>query len=279
MASRPPLAAATAAIGALALAAPGCLPATRTSVRPAAQEGSSLEPRLVRPPIALEDVEDAVVRVVSSDSTCTGTLVADDVVLTAHHCVLSRADVPPGEPARRTLPPARLRVELGGDWLAAGTVGVVAVIVPPCGHDGGGGDVAALVLSRKLLGIRPIPPRLDAPPAVGEPLDPVGFGRCMLSRDAIHRVHRQGGGVEAVSPTTLTLTASVCPGDSGGPLLTPGPHPELVGIVSLSAMDANDRTRAPTLAARIDPFRRVLAHAKLVSDGMAPAELPPLTCD
>jgi secreted trypsin-like serine protease len=75
----------------------------------------------------------------------------------------------------------------------------------------------------------------------------------------------------------MVLDASVCPGDSGGPVVVRGTH-EVVGVVSLSAMDGDDRTRAPSIMARVDTFRRVFAQGRLIADGMSPAELPPLDC-
>jgi hypothetical protein len=56
-----------------------------------------------------------------------------------------------------------------------------------------------------------------------------------------------------------------------------GSH-EIVGIVSLSAMDHDEKTRGPSVMARVDAYRRVFEHASLIADGMAPNELPPLEC-
>lgn len=105
----------------------------------------------------------------------------------------------------------------------------------------------------------------------------MGFGRCALSSDAIRRRGRAGGPVHALSAETLHMTASVCPGDSGGPVLTKGTR-EIIGVVSLSAMDHDEATRGPSVMARIDAYRLVFAHARLVADGLEPNELPPLEC-
>jgi secreted trypsin-like serine protease len=75
----------------------------------------------------------------------------------------------------------------------------------------------------------------------------------------------------------MFLDASVCPGDSGGPVFAKGTR-EIVGVVSLSAMDHDERTRGPSVMARIDAYRLVFAHARLISDGLAQNELPPLEC-
>lgn len=255
----------------------GCLPGRRAAVhyRPSAQEVLA-EERMLSQPFAIAVPEDAIVRIVGRSTTCTGTLIDDDLILTAHHCVAVRG--PKGEFQARNLEPGDLRVELGGDDFAWGEVGVRHVVTPPCGEGGGAGDVAVLVLSRKLIGISTMTARLEAPPKVGEDVYPIGFGRCALSADAIHRRTRSGGPIRAISGETLHVDASICPGDSGGPVLLAGSR-EIVGVVSLSAMDHDERTVGPSVMARIDSYRMVFTHARMLADGdMSPAELPPLEC-
>jgi len=263
---------------AVASATAGCVRAARPSVRPAANADSDDAPpiRFFPPPFALAVPEDAIVRVVGPRMICSGTLVDDDLVLTAHHCVVQRGDR--GEYRHESLPPSALRIELGGDYLAWGDVGVSHVVAPPCGESGGPGDVAILVLERKLVGLGTLTPRLDEPPRLGEVLDPVGFGRCAMSPDGIHRSVRVGGSVRGLTAGTFDLQASICPGDSGGPVIARGSH-EVVGVVSLSAMDGDERTRATSIMSRIDSFRAVFASARLIADGTHQAELPPLSCD
>jgi hypothetical protein len=262
---------------ALASSTLGCWQAHQSSVRPAAKldEDTSLNPRFFQPPIALAVAEDAIVRIVGPATTCSGTLVDDDLVLTAHHCVVTLDRM--GQFTPNALAPAEVHVELGGDYLPWGTVSVKAVVAPPCGERGGRGDLAVLVLSHKLIGIQPYTARLDAPPRLGETLDPAGFGRCSMSPDGIHRAVRAGGEVAGTGSGTIQMTASVCPGDSGGPVFARGSH-EIVGVVSLSAMDADEHTRAASVMARVDTFRPLFAHARQIADGASESELPPLSC-
>jgi hypothetical protein len=244
------------------------------AVRPSSQEIVA-DVRMLESSVALAVPEDAIVRVVGPTTTCTGTVIDDDLILTAHHCLVERG--PHGEFSTQLLDPSDFRVELGGEDLAWGEVGVRHVVAPPCGEGGGAGDVAVLVLTRKLVGLSTMTPRLEAPPRIGEDAYPVGFGRCALSGDAIKRKNRAGGPVRALSGETLHMDASICPGDSGGPVFARGSR-EIIGVVSLSAMDHDDKTRGPSVMARIDAYRLVFAHARLIADGLAPNELPPLEC-
>jgi hypothetical protein len=246
----------------------------KVSVRPSSEEQVA-DVRVLEKPFALAVPEDAIVRVVGPTMTCTGTVVDDDLILTAHHCLVERG--PHGEFSKQLIDPSGLRVELGGDYFAWGEVGVRHIAAPPCGEGGGAGDVAVLVLKRKLIGLSTMTPRLEAPPRVGEEAYPVGFGRCALSSDAIRRKGRDGGPVRALSAETLHMDASICPGDSGGPVFARGSR-EIIGVVSLSAMDHDETTRGPSVMARIDSYRLVFAHARMVADGIAPNELPPLEC-
>ena len=266
---------------AAAVASSGCASGyrhtARTVIRPAA-EGNASEPRPGRwfnPPHSLAVAEDAVVRIVGPSMTCTGTLIEDDLVLTAHHCVVERTAS--GGFSRQKVDAGELRVELGGDYLPWGEVKTRAIVTPPCGERGGAGDVAVLVLSRKLVGLPTMTARLERAPRNGEVVDPMGFGRCATSEGGIHRRVRDGGTIRAVSNETMMLDASVCPGDSGGPVVVRGSH-EVVGVISLSARDGDERTRAASIMARIDAFRTVFAHARLIADGVPANELPPLEC-
>ncbi|MBX3263097.1 MAG: S1 family peptidase [Labilithrix sp.] len=246
----------------------------KIAVRPSSQEELA-DVRVLEQPFVLAVPEDAIVRVVGPTMTCTGTLIDDDLILTAHHCLVERG--PYGEFSKQLIDPASVRIELGGDYFAWGEVGVRHIVAPPCGEGGGAGDVSVLVLKRKLIGMSTMTPRLEAPPRVGEEAYPVGFGRCALSPDAIRRKGRDGGPIRALSGETLHMDASVCPGDSGGPVFAKGSR-EIIGVVSLSAMDHDETTRGPSVMARLDSYRLVFAHARLVADGLAPNELPPLEC-
>jgi hypothetical protein len=234
--------------------------------------------RLPEPIGAFASVDDAIVRIVGARTTCSGALVAEDLVLTAHHCVVAR----PGRDGRGVslaglVSPAMLQVDLGGDYLPWGHVGIKAILAPPCGESGGRGDVAVLVLERKLVGLTPIPLRLAAPRA-GDSVYTVGFGRCALSPEGVRRRERESVPIASVSGGTFEAQASVCPGDSGGPVFDRASR-EISGVVSLSAMDHDEATPGRSVFARVDAMPKVLAYARLVADGADPSDLPPLSCD
>lgn len=244
------------------------------TVRPSSDELAA-EQRLLTQSFALAVPEDAIVRVVGPSMTCTGTVFENDLILTAHHCLVERGSK--GEFSKKLLEPSQVKIELGGDYFAWGEVTARAIVAPPCGEGGGAGDLAVIVLSRKLVGLSTMTARLEAPPKMGEEVNPVGFGRCALSPDGIRRKERSGGSIRALTSETIHLDAAVCPGDSGGPVFAKGTR-EIVGVVSLSAMDHDEKTRGPSVMARIDAYRPVFLHARLIADGLPPNELPPLEC-
>ena len=269
----------TVAIGALTGCAPFALPWTHartgSPVQPASSRVQADLALLLEPSVGLASPDDAIVRVVGPQMTCSGVLLADDLVLTAHHCLVERGSR--GGFTKSLVSPGAVEVQLGGDYLPWGNAGIKAILAPPCGEAGGRGDVAVLVLERKVVGITTIALRPE-PPRVGESVSSVGFGRCALSAEGIRRREREGGAIAAVSPGTFEVEASVCPGDSGGPALDAITH-EVVGVVSLSAMDHDETTRGRSVFASVDGTPKLVAYARLVADGADPGDLPPLGCD
>lgn len=233
---------------------------------------SNFDPSRPKPVFALAQDNDYVVRIVSGEVTCSGTLVDNALVLTAHHCVSARDSK--GDFLSRDAASRNIRIELGGDYLPWGEVGVRAIVAPPCGHAAGEGDIAILVLERPLVGIPTIRPRLDRAPQPGDGIQPVGFGRCSLSDDPVHRRSRTGGVVDAVREDRFRLNASICPGDSGGPALNA--DSQLVGVISAAVMDGSEATLGRAEFTRLDHWRRVFENARLISEGVPPAEVPPI---
>jgi V8-like Glu-specific endopeptidase len=219
--------------------------------------------------------EDYVVRIVAPSTSCSGTLISEQLVLTAHHCVALR------DGAGRVLPadlaPQRLTVELGSGHFPWAEVQVKAIIAPSCGFAAGAGDVAVLVLSRRMRGVPTLAPALDREPKLGDEVAHIGFGRCALSEDGIYLKRRASGVVDLISKTGFRVNAPLCPGDSGGPVIDVKTG-ALAGVVSAGAMDGDEKTADRVEFSRLDPFRGLFANAERVAAGTAMSELPPVDC-
>jgi V8-like Glu-specific endopeptidase len=226
-------------------------------------------------PLGVTEPEDYVVRVVSGNVTCSGSMIEEDRVLTAHHCLSQRGKN--GSMLELDVAPEDVRVELGGDPFAWGQVGVRAIIAPTCGYSGGEGDIAIVVLERRLLGVTTRRVGLGDPPQAGTPVEPIGFGRCIWGGSAGGRAIRLGGPIQEVWKRDFRVEASICPGDSGGPAVS-GSTGEILGVISEAVMDASPDTRDRAEFTRVDAWRPLFTQAQAVVDGMSQAELPPVDC-
>jgi len=261
----------------VSLVAAGCLhlPGGRERTAPAAFGEASYRGDPLGLPLAVTTDEDYVVRVVAGSVTCSGSLIEEDRVLTAHHCVARRDKG--GQMLPKDVPAEEIQVELGGDPFAWGEVGVRAVITPTCGHAAGEGDIAILVLERRLVGVATRRARLEGPPVVGQEVRPIGFGRCVFTQSTGGRAIRTGGAIEDLAHRRFRLDASICPGDSGGPAVEEDSG-EIVGVISAAVMDASDKTLGRAEFTRLDAWAALFTQAQLVVEGMSPNELPPVEC-
>jgi V8-like Glu-specific endopeptidase len=225
--------------------------------------------------LVLGGEEDFVVRIVAPATTCSGTLIAEDRVLTAHHCVSVRDGK--GRMLPADLDPEQLTVELGSGHFPWAELRVRAIVSPGCGHAAGTGDLAILILPKRLRGVRTIQPALDREPQTGDEVSHIGFGRCALSEDGIYLKHRAAGRVDLVTKMGFRGNVPLCPGDSGGPVLLHATD-TLVGVVSAGAMDGDEATADRVEFSRIDQFRSLFANAARVAAGTPMSELPPVDC-
>lgn len=260
---------------AMALGVSGCFQPTQGAglATPAAHQTANPErPLELTSPMMAGVNKDAIVRLVAGSVTCSGTLIGDDLVLTAHHCVSERDHN--GRVLEQDVAPEDISIELGGSHLPWAEVGVRAIVSPDCGYERGEGDIAILVLTRKLVGVPTLNPRIDsAPPPKGETVYPWGYGRCALTRDPIHLVSRDSKPIESIYRDEFLGPAAICPGDSGGPALTI--NNEVVGVISSSVMDYDETTMGTTHYTRLDLWRRLFGTAREISDGASSSELPP----
>lgn len=264
-----------AAIALASLGSVGCFQPLQNAglATPAAQQSDNPDrPLELTSPFMAGVNKDAIVRLVAGSVTCSGTLIGDDLVLTAHHCVSER-DVN-GRVLEQDVAPEDVSIELGGSHLPWAEVGVRAIVSPDCGYERGYGDIAILVLSRKLVGVPTMVPRIDnPPPPKGETVYPWGYGRCALTRDAVHLVSRDSKPIDSLYRDEFLGQAAICPGDSGGPALTI--NNEVVGVISSSVMDHDDKTMGVTHYSRLDVWRHLFGTAREISNGASPSEVPP----
>ena len=167
----------------------------------------------------------------SSGGSCSASLIAPRVVLTAKHCVQGPGDT-------RTNP-AALRIGTGdfvgrgrqfraqsayttpGVWTESSTTGIAGAIV--------GVDVAVIVLSSPIDTITPLPIfRGDPRTLRGQTFTACGFG--LIPGGDAGVKYTAMGTVAGVSGGVIYVGNIICQGDSGGPMIMP--DGSVAGVVS-----------------------------------------------
>lgn len=195
----------------------------------------------------------------AASASCTGTLIAPRLVLTAAHCVAGRR-------------PGDLDVRLGS---TSSLVSLAEIRVHP-GYDPSSGerDVALLLLDRASA-VAPLPLGQASPALVGRQARVVGFG---LDESQTGGTRRTGAvKIASVDAALLRYTpgpAMTCSGDSGGPvLLTEDGVERLIGVTR-SGDEACAEFGTATL---VDAIRADFIDPALIdASSDAPVTSPPL---
>ena len=164
---------------------------------------------------------------------CSGSLIAPNLVLTAHHCVAQLPNEAVDCAVARfgpTIAPSAFYVTPDAAVSERGRFyRVREVHVPQQGSGVCGNDIALLVLAESMREAAPLTPRLDDYPRAGERFTAIGYGHTGFGDGSGQRRIIRGRevlcagpscqGVDGVTTAELVGDDGTCQGDSGGPAL------------------------------------------------------------
>jgi secreted trypsin-like serine protease len=213
-----------------------------------------------------------VVHLRAEGRSCSGTLIAPYLVLTARHCI---SDVVPDDKLTQCershfdetqppfLPDVFLTTSDGStvDYTARAHARTEQVAITDSQHLCGN-DIALLILDRSLPAelVKPIDLRLKPQTAKDESYELLGFGRTKDDPRGSRTRRSHYGFVECVSSLCQAPIgmhefmgqSSACSGDSGGPALDLDGR--LMGILSRSAVPPGDICGGPSIFLMVEPL-------------------------
>jgi hypothetical protein len=223
---------------------------------------------------------------------CTGAMIAENLVVTARHCV-SRAlattvsctqegQSANGDHVAGDLEPRSIQIYTGATPTFSGSPAAYGrQIFRPAGAVLCNADIAVLMIDRPLAGFTPLAVRLEGGLRKGESIRSVGYGQNDRKLPTGTRLRKEGVGVLAVGKTIsasktplgsheFEVGVSICQGDSGGPAISETTG-AVVGVVSRGGDCSEDFGHIYTTTSGFgEVFRAAFAAA-----GATPAIDPP----